>query len=346
MTTDDRDVRAHDVRAHADLESYTRDATAHLDRLVAAAHPVPDFAAVMSRARALEDAPIAPVIPLSRAVEGAAGADAGLAPFTAALREEFDEKLHKRSLLRIPGPVSAPRRRRRGVVIGLLAAAAALLFLAVAPEFARPGERREQPVEANASATLEPQGGAANSLPVKHDERTSVATTLTSPTPPSTELESAVLEDSQMGPPPPPSIAPSAPADGPRRRKPAADPSEPSLEDEAQAMWQRGELAAAEQKLREVLTIAGKGRRAELAYGDLFVLTRQMHGPDAQLAVWREYLEQFPRGQFADDARAGLCQRAPVDGRAACWQDYLAQHPEGAHRKQAEAAQGRGGATP
>jgi len=340
MTTDDRDVKS-----HTDLESFAGDAAAHLDRLVAAARPVPDFAAMMVRARALEDAPVAPVIPLSRTVEVATEADAGLAPFTTALREELDVKLHERSLLGIPGPVPAPRRRARGVVLGLLAAAAAVLFLAVAPEFARPGERSQHAVEANASATLESQGGAANILPVKHDERTTVPTVLTPPTPPSTGPEPAVLEDSQMGPPPPP-VGPPAKSDGPRKRKPAADDSKPSLEDEAQAMWQRGELAAAEQKFREVLTIAGKGRRAELAYGDLFALARQMRGPDAQVAVWREYLERFPRGQFADDARAGLCQRAPADGRAACWQDYLAQHPEGAHRKQAEAAEGDGAATP
>jgi hypothetical protein len=82
-----------------------------------------------------------------------------------------------------------------------------------------------------------------------------------------------------------------------KRRGPVAEKEAgPSLEDEAQALWQRGELAAAEQKLREVLRVAGGSRRAELAYGDLFALVRQMHGADGQAALWREYLGKFRAG--------------------------------------------------
>lgn len=67
------------------------------------------------------------------------------------------------------------------------------------------------------------------------------------------------------------------------------------------------------------------------------MLARQIRGGDGQVAVWREYLAAFPAGRFADDARAGLCQRAPADARAACWREYLERHPAGSHRRQAEA---------
>lgn len=143
-----------------------------------------------------------------------------------------------------------------------------------------------------------------------------------------------------------------APEEGPREQRPrtrprrgaAPPPTEdaaadaPSLEDQAQAMWQRGELSAAEQLYREIIRVAGAGPRAELAYGDLFALTRQIRGAEGQAAAWRAYLKAFPEGRFADDARAGLCQRSEAGERAACWSEYLARHPAGSHRRQAEAA--------
>ncbi len=48
----------------------------------------------------------------------------------------------------------------------------------------------------------------------------------------------------------------------------------------------------------------------------------------------------FPRGRYADDARAGLCRRAASDERDACWQQYLTDFPAGVHRPQAERALG------
>ena len=79
-------------------------------------------------------------------------------------------------------------------------------------------------------------------------------------------------------------------------------------------------------------------RAADLSYGDLFTLARQRSGPAQEQALWREYLAAFPRGRYADDARAGLCRRAEPDERAACWQQYLTDFPAGVHRPQAERA--------
>jgi hypothetical protein len=111
-----------------------------------------------------------------------------------------------------------------------------------------------------------------------------------------------------------------------------------ALDDEAQRRWAAGELEAAEEAFRAIIKLAGKGRHADLAYGDLFTLTHQRHDDAAELALWREYLRRFPTGRFADDARAGVCRRGPQDERVACWQAYLADFPTGLHRHSAERA--------
>jgi hypothetical protein len=137
---------------------------------------------------------------------------------------------------------------------------------------------------------------------------------------------------------PPPGPRAPRPRTGDERRR--TESPEPTLEEEAQRLWERGELAAAERKFRDVVRVAGDSQRAELAYGDLFVLARQLRGAGGPTSVWREYLERFPRGRFAEDARGGLCRRATGDERTACWRAYLSHHPDGTHRAQATAAVG------
>lgn len=106
------------------------------------------------------------------------------------------------------------------------------------------------------------------------------------------------------------------------------------LDGEAEAKWQAGDLAGAEALYREIAALAPGGRAADLAYGDLFSLARQRYGADQEVALWREYLQLFPRGRYADDARAGLCRRAADDARA-CWSAYVTDFPDGVHRRQA-----------
>ncbi|MDC0670053.1 hypothetical protein [Nannocystis radixulma] len=110
------------------------------------------------------------------------------------------------------------------------------------------------------------------------------------------------------------------------------------LDGEAEAKWEAGDLAGAEALYREIAGLAPGSRAADLAYGDLFSLARQRHGGDEEVALWREYLEVFPRGRYADDARAGLCRRTDEGLRPACWRDYLADFPNGVHRSQAARA--------
>ena len=159
----------------------------------------------------------------------------------------------------------------------------------------------------------------------------------------------------RRAPEPEPEVAPPAPAPavevedeveetGPKepvakaRPKPAAESKADRLrrlDAEAEALWQAGDLAGAEARYREIVQLAPGARAADLAYGDLFSLARQRHGADEEAALWRAYLEVFPRGRYADDARAGLCRRAAGEERRACWQAYLADFPAGVHRNQA-----------
>ncbi|MCY1058119.1 hypothetical protein [Nannocystis sp. SCPEA4] len=340
-----------------ELAPFARDAAGHLDRMIAQARPTPDFAAMLARARELDEGavsaeavaraealpPVVPLAPVDRRNDAAA-----LAPFTDALRAELDAKLAERRMASIPPPAQ-PRRQRVGVALGVVAALAAAVLLAVfGPDLVA-----RQDGDRGVAAALDGVGGRsgeARSGGTTEAHVDAVAEPRVAPVPQDMPEPPATIDPVPTDMPEPPAVEP-APEAAPRPRKPAAKdsprprkpaeapaPAGPSLEDEAQQLWQRGELAAAERKYRDILTIAGTSLRAELAYGDLFALARQLRGGEGQGAVWREYLERFPDGRFADDARAGLCRRGPADARAACWRDYLEHHPSGAHRKQAEAA--------
>jgi len=354
-----------------DLDGSARDAAALLDERIAAARPIPDFAAMLARARELAPdvvseaavaraAALPPVIPL-----GPAGRDdaAALAPFTMALRAELDAKIAERRMASIPPPPMPRRERRLGLVLGLAVAVAAVLALVFVRPSALGRLGPQSAVEANAEGVVAP-GGAARHVDPGPERQVVEARdeAAAAPVPQDSMIadEAPVPQDrdeAATGPVPQDSmIADEAPVPGaredigqsardergsarPRARSRAADPGAgPSLEDEAQALWERGELAAAERKLREVLAVAGRSGRAELAFGDLFALVRQLRGADGQVAVWREYLDRFPAGRFADDARAGLCLRAAGDARGRCWRDYLERHPRGIHQAQARAA--------
>jgi hypothetical protein len=123
-----------------------------------------------------------------------------------------------------------------------------------------------------------------------------------------------------------------------RRTRPAGESAADRLsrlDAEAEALWHSGDLAGAEARYREIVGLAPGSRAADLAYGDLFSLARQRRGADHEAELWREYLKTFPRGRYADDARAGLCRRAEGDERASCWRAYLEEFPGGVHRHQA-----------
>lgn len=123
-----------------------------------------------------------------------------------------------------------------------------------------------------------------------------------------------------------------------QRRRPKADPK-PSLEEvdaAARAAWRGGDRAEARRLYGEVVRRGGKRNLAEMAYGDLMAIARQTGARGEEAKLWRAYLAKFPKGAFADDARAGLCRRASDGAAQTCWTRYLADFPSGSHTKAAK----------
>lgn len=134
---------------------------------------------------------------------------------------------------------------------------------------------------------------------------------------------------------------------GPRRR--AEQPPAEAATDEAawvaldraaREAWRRGDTEEARALLAALVRTDAAASTVELAYGDLFVLTRKAGDQQALARLWQRYLARFPRGLYAEDARVGLCRRASGAEASACWNLYLGTWPEGAHADEARAARG------
>jgi hypothetical protein len=106
------------------------------------------------------------------------------------------------------------------------------------------------------------------------------------------------------------------------------------LDREAAAAWRGGQLQRAEALLGEIVRLDKQGKLAGIAYGDLFTLANQRKDKAREMTLWKAYLKRFPRGRFADDARAGLCRAADGQARVECWTAYLADMPRGSYREQ------------
>lgn len=102
----------------------------------------------------------------------------------------------------------------------------------------------------------------------------------------------------------------------------------------AQQQWRKGDLRAAVRTLRMIARRTKRAEQAQMAYADLFVLTKQLGDIAGRRSVFRAYLRRFPRGRFSEDARAGLC-RLDAAPRA-CWSNYLKHHPGGAYVGEAQ----------
>jgi hypothetical protein len=108
------------------------------------------------------------------------------------------------------------------------------------------------------------------------------------------------------------------------------------LDDEAEALLGAGDLAGADERYIEIVAIGGSRPAVEHAFADRFGVARTRRDAASQRRLWRAYLDRFPRGSFADDARAGLCRGDAGAERGACWSAYLEEFPDGAHRREAE----------
>jgi hypothetical protein len=294
--------------------------------------PVPDLADVLARARAehpeavpaswtgneeLDDiVPISRRRALTRELP-----DAGLAMFATALRGRVEDDLHERGLAEIPVPIK-PRQRQRLRTRTIATAVLALAAVVIATVIGVPRvlmERDHGDTTASAARTLQ--------------RATAPGSWRVAPNP--------TLEPIPVVTPVPsePAVAPEVVPETPSRTSTTAAERLAlldALEREADARWRSGDLVAAERLLRKVIARTGKSSRAELAYGDLFALSRQLRGGDGPVAVWREYLRKFPRGRFSEDARAGLCRHAgDAEQTRACWSNYLRLHPGGSHASEA-----------
>ncbi len=231
--------------------------------------------------------------------------------------------------------VAPMRSRSLGVVIGLaaMAAVAAVVFL-----FTAGGtgllQRANDPTP---SAAARDGASERASGPVQvHQKRAQMGLSASKPANP--ELSELPDVPAQAGPDlvdvasEPDEVVDKA--EGNRGKRPRVDRLA-ELDAAAQEKWQNGDLEGAEALLRKVVVRGRRGRRVQLAYGDLFSLVRQLHGASGEQKLWREYLQAFPKGPHADDARAGLCRRAAAPISGDCWRDYLSHHPRGAHRQQA-----------
>lgn len=151
------------------------------------------------------------------------------------------------------------------------------------------------------------------------------------------EPEPVILEDE----PEVEAVAEPEPPDTSRPRRTKAERLA-ALDEVARAAWKAGDLAEARKQFEALVRSGGKRRAADIAYGDLFSLARQL-GDDAALrGYWTRYAKTFPRGRYIDEVRAGLCRTAKASQQRACWEDYLRDRPQGTYRKHARDALARG----
>jgi hypothetical protein len=315
----------------------------------------PDFVAVIEAAHArdpkrvpraaLDEAlALAPVVPLSSESSQRISVrdNAELSALAAELRGEIDDELaalRRKGFPPAPVPSASPVTNlasRRRWLWGTLAAAAAVLLAVASPMLAtRLATSQGDPNQASFR-----ERGAEGSLAEERDPP--------APTPVYRRVVAPTLEPTPVAPEPvaPPELTADttpeqAPVSKTRKPRPATATLGEQLRDldaEAEAAWQAGDYAGAEARFRRIVALSPGSRAADLAYGDLFTLARQRSGPEQEKALWREYLAAFPRGRYADDARAGLCRRGEPDERPACWQQYLTDFPAGVHRSQASRA--------
>lgn len=305
----------------------------------------PPFAAVLDRARQLDpklvDRQTRASIP-PPADPSTVSTD--LAPFVQAARAQAELEFAEQERHGPPGLPSTTRGASPWWIVGgVVALAAALLVWFGVPEVRNAlradaefegsqaldlvGAERQQ--RSAAERAVEPQP------PVRPIPRRALrpAPLETISEEPRAEIPEEVAPIEAADPDPKPQPKPSTHARKSRAER--RDEALRTLDDEAQRLLEAGDLVQADQALRTIVRRGGKSGLAQLAYGDLFTLAHRTGDRGEQRALWQQYLEAFPRGRFADDARAGLCRHAPANEQGGCWRRYLADFPTGAYHRQA-----------
>jgi hypothetical protein len=239
----------------------------------------------------------------------------GLAAFIAAARRLAEADVRDREVDGVP-PWHRRARAAWVMPVALALAAAALVVLAAGVSRLRSTRVVDVSPHSQAPAVVERDDAAEPAFEVAPPQRR--ATPSPAPQPAATPAPVEVV---------PPTTAPE-----PKPRKPSTDSQLRNLADEAEAALARGELARADELLARLVAIGGRHPLVELAYGDRFTIAHRGGIIAKQTKLWRAYLDKFPRGRFADDARAGLCRHGGATGATACWKAYLADFPKGAYR--------------
>ncbi|HWB76641.1 MAG TPA: hypothetical protein VG755_16865 [Nannocystaceae bacterium] len=286
-----------------------------------------DFAAVLARAgveQAATDSGNVLAMP-SRTREVETSGDRVLDGLVGDARESIDRMVAQRRMRPIPElAIARPIPRRRGAIIaGVALLAAAVVLVLGGLRWVERGTQDDVDASREQAFSSQVEGGPDG---VAHEVEPPVrprAPTIAPPTP---------------VPAPAPVIA-TPNAEPPRNAvRPSVDQLR-ALAEDAHRRWRAGDRAGAEAKFERIVKLGGRSSAAELAYGDLFALARQLHDTAKQRARWRAYVKRFPKGRFADDARAGLCR---AGGDASCWRDYLRDFPRGSYRSEAASAVGQG----
>jgi hypothetical protein len=317
-----------------DFDELVADARALLDAQLDAGRPPPDVLDVLQRARELGVTPddeteqvfVVDAMPeLERALEP----DLELAELNADARLLLDGLLERR------GAVKRTRWRRQPRAVAVAAAAVVMLGL-VGAAFASKWQELESAAKSDhfaaaAIAELDRAWQAESEralspafwVPAWTIPVTSARAGPTSPQSPTVEPDVASV----------PTDATAKPDTATRLADTATRLAE--LDAQAYALLRAGQHEQAAQRFRTIVKIGGRSEYAELAFGELFALARRDSLSDELNDLWSAYLKRFPRGRYADAARAGLCRRAPEPNKATCWTDYLLEHPRGAARSEA-----------
>jgi hypothetical protein len=309
---------------------------------------VPDFAAVVAIAHEREPEAVphawvrevdelAPVLDLHGRDDELEIADGQLDALIGEAREVIEHDVAARRLSAIPALPRAPASGgRRWIPVLAIAAVLAGLAFAVPRMLDRIARSNVEAVPSHQSEFQQREPSDLQVLPSDEGMSTGVTSEAIVRPPPSEPAQPEVV----LEPEPQPEAEPAEPESEPQAKPTASGPSLADriarLDEKAQRLWAEGDLVGASEAFHAIVELAGRGRAADLAYGDLFTLAHQRGDQDAEAELWREYVERFPKGRFADDARAGLCRRS--DRARECWTAYLDDFPDGVHRSAADRA--------
>lgn len=325
-------------------DAWLGDVSSALDRRIAAAGVQPDFLDVVTRAHDLDPEVIpaecideadalAPVLDIGAdqdqsSVEEEARLDDWLGDVRAAVERRVEQRAEG------PSPQLATETDRRGAwwIGGAVLAAAIVLVLGIGL-MVRVLEVGLTEAPDQALRIHEPDGTTGQLLEILDQSEVEPAV------PPRPRMLPREVVEHEAVVIPEEVAEPEATAPPSRRRRaPSKTDRLKALADQAQEHWRAGRRDDARRLFERIVREGGRHRAVQMAYADLFTLDSQAGDRSAQRTSWRGYLRRFPRGRFADDARAGLCRSAASTKRGACWDEYLTDFPRGSFRAEARAA--------